>query len=436
MPQQDDGMEKRREKREAQRKRRQAQVRRMRLTMVLVIVLLAACGYGIYRLTQSADSGETAQQAVTVPTTEETKETLPIQKSPITTIHIKAAGDLNVTDAVVNAGMAVNSYDFSPVFKDVAAILSDADLTVMNFEGNICGAPYGSGTTSAPAELLTALRGCGVDLLQMANSCAINNGLNGLTSTLRAIRSAGIEPVGAFSSSEEFKKSKGYTMTEIQGVKVGFVAFTKGLGGRGMPAGSEDLVNILYTDYATEYQKIDKTRITSILKSMEEEKPDLTVALLHWGSEYNDDISKTQEQIASLLKKNGVDVIIGTHPHTLQPIEFDKSTGTLVAYSLGDFFGDANRGATNYSVILDLEITKDENAGTTKVTDYTLHPIYTVRETECVGNNDRRVVRVGTALSAYKGNFLDKVTDACKESMEYALTRIDERTVMKKEEDK
>lgn len=433
MPQQDDGMEKRRQKREAQRKRRQAQVRRMRLTMVLVVILLAACGFGIYKLTQSADSVETMQQLE--PTTEETKETTPIQKSPITTIHIKAAGDLNVTDAVVNAGMSVSSYDFSPVFKDVSAILSDADLTVMNFEGNVCGAPYGSESTSAPAELLEALRGCGVDLLQMANSCAINNGLNGLTSTLRAIRAAGIEPVGAFSSSEEFQKSKGYTMTEIQGVKVGFVAFTKGLGGRGMPAGNEDLVNILYTDYATEYKEIDKTRITSILKSMEEEKPDLTVALLHWGSEYNDDISKTQTQLVSLLQKNGVDVIIGTHPHTLQTIEFDKSAGTLVAYSLGDFFGDANRGATNYSVILDIEITKDANAGTTKVTDYTLHPIYTVRETECVGNNDRRVVRIGTALSAYNGNFLDKVTDSCKESMEYALTRIDERTAVQEEED-
>ena len=435
MPQQDDGMEKRREKREAQRKRRQAQVRRMRLTMVLVLMLLAACGFGIYKLTQSADTGKTAQQAVTVPTTEETKETLPIQRSPITTIHIKAAGDLNVTDAVVNAGMAVNSYDFSPVFKDVAAILSDADLTVMNFEGNICGAPYGSETTSAPAELLAALRGCGVDLLQMANSCAINNGLNGLTSTLRAIRAAGIEPVGAFSSSEEFKKSKGYTMTEIQGVKVAFVAFTKGLGGRGMPAGSEDLVNILYSDYATEYREIDKARINSILKAVEEEKPDLTVALLHWGSEYNDDISKTQTQLVSILKKGGVDVIIGSHPHTLQTIAFDKSAGTLVAYSLGDFFGDANRGATNYSVILDIEVTKDANAGTTRVTDYTLHPIYTVRETECVGNNDRRVVRIGTALSAYNGNFLDKVTDACKDSMTYALTRIDERTAVKEEDD-
>lgn len=438
MPQQDDGMEKRRQKREAQRKRRQAQVRRMRLTLALAAVLLIVCGVGIYKLTQSVDGGDgqPVQQVQTVPTTEETKETTPIQKSPITTIHIKAAGDLNVTDSVVNAGMAVNSYDFSPVFKDVAAILSDADLTVMNFEGNICGAPYGTETTSAPAELLTALRGCGVDLLQMANSCAINNGLNGLTATLRAIRAAGIEPVGAFASSEEFQKSKGYTMTEIQGVKVGFVAFTKGLGGRGMPAGNEELVNILYTDYATEYKEIDKTRITSILKAMEEEKPDLTIALLHWGSEYNDDISKTQEQLVSLLRKNGVDVVLGTHPHTLQPIEFDESAGTLVAYSLGDFFGEADRGATNYSVILDLEITKDANAGTTKVTDYTLHPIYTVRENECVGNNDRRVVRIGTALSAYNGNFLDKVTDSCKSSMEYALTRIDERTAIKEEEDK
>lgn len=432
MPQRDDKMDKRREKREAQRRRRQAQVRRMRLTLALAVLVLAACGVGVYRLVQNAG---TAQESLaqTVPTTEETRETTPIQKSPITTIHIKAAGDLNVTDSVVNAGMAVNSYDFSPVFKDVAAILSDADLTMLNFEGNICGVPYGSESTSAPAALLTALRDCGVDLLQMANSCAINNGLNGLTATLQAIRAAGMEPVGAFASSAEFKASKGYTMADVQGIKVGIVAFTKGLGGRGMPAGNEGLVNLLYKDYATEYREIDRDGITAILKNMEAEKPDITIALLHWGSEYNDDISKTQTQIVSLLQKNGIDVILGTHPHTLQPIEFDKSAGTLVAYSLGDFFGDASRGATNYSVILDLEITKDANAGTTKVTDYTMYPIYTVQETECVGNNDRRVVRVETALDAYNGNFLDKVTDACKAGMEKALTRIDERTTPKEE---
>ena len=70
----------------------------------------------------------------------------------------------------------------------------------MNFEGNVCGEPYGTQTTSAPIELVRTLRACGVDLLQMANSCAINNGLNGLTATLNSIRSAGIEPVGAYAN--------------------------------------------------------------------------------------------------------------------------------------------------------------------------------------------------------------------------------------------
>ena len=305
----------------------------------------------------------------------------------------------------------------------------------MNFEGNVCGEPYGSATTSAPIELLQGLRNCGVDLLQVANSCAINNGLNGLTSTLNAIRSVGLEPLGAYATASELRSSKGYTMTEIQGIKVAFVAFTKGLGGRGMPAGNEDLVNLLYTDYSSTYQEIDRDRITTILQNVEKEKPDVTIAMLHWGSEYNEDISKTQTQIVSLLQKNGVDVILGTHPHLVQTILFDEAKGTLVAYSLGDFFGDADRGATNYSIILDIEITKDANAGTTKVTDYSYSPIYTIRENESAGNSDRRVVRIGTAIQAHNGNFLDKITVSCKDSMEYALTRIGQRVAVTEEVD-
>lgn len=425
MPQNDDAMKKRQQRREAQQKRRQAEARRLKRSMFLAVLVLILCGVGIYHLSTREPDTETLAQMETAPET--TRETRAIEKSPITTIHIKAAGDLNVTTKVVDAGVSVSGYDFSPVFKDVAAILADADLTVLNFEGNICGEPYGTDTTSAPIQLLHALRGCGVDMLQMANSCAINNGLNGLTSTLSAIRSAGMEPIGAYATQSERTTSKGYTMTEIQGIKVAFVAFTKGLGGRGMPAGNEGLVNLLYEDYSTTYEKVDEEGITSILKSVQAEKPDITIAMLHWGSEYNDDISSTQKKIVNLMQKNGVNVILGTHPHTLQPIVYDQSKGTLVAYSLGDFFGDASRGATNYSIILDLEITKDANAGTTKVTDYTFTPIYTVNETESNGNTDRKVVRIEKAIEAYDGNFLDKITDSCKESMEYALQRIDER---------
>ena len=429
MPLHDDEMNMRREKREAQRRKQQAEAKRLRITLILAAVVLVLCTAGIVFLPSRSDSSQTTVAAETRPTQKPTQATEPAtraQKSTKTTIHIKAAGDLNVTNTVINAGVAVGGYNYTRAFMDVASTLSDADLTVLNLEGNICGEPYGSDTTSAPRELLEGLRNAGVDLIQMANSCTINNGLIGLTSTLQSIRAAGLEPVGAFASESEFQQSKGYTITEAQGVKVAFVAFTKGLGGRGLPAGNDNLVNILYEDYASTYDKIDRTRITNILKAVEAEKPDITIALLHWGSEYNDDISDTQKSIVNLMKKQGVDVILGTHPHTVQAIEYDELAGTLVAYSLGDFFGDASRGGTNYSIILDLEITKDSSTGTTKVTNYSYTPIYTVSEAESA-DGYRRVVRIDKTVEAWEENYLDKVSQSAKESMVYALDRIEAR---------
>lgn len=438
MPLHDDEMNMRREKREAQRRKQQAEAKRLRITLILAAVVLVLCTAGIVFLTSRSDSSQTTVAAETRPTQKPTQATEPAtraQKSTKTTIHIKAAGDLNVTNSVINAGVAVGGYNYTRAFMDVASTLSDADLTVLNLEGNICGEPYGSDTTSAPRELLDGLRNAGVDLIQMANSCTINNGLIGLTSTLQTIRAAGLEPVGAFASESEFQRSKGYTITEAQGVKVAFVAFTKGLGGRGLPAGNDNLVNILYEDYASTYDKIDRTRITSVLKAVEAEKPDITIALLHWGSEYNDDISDTQKSIVNLMKKQGVDVIIGTHPHTVQAIEYDELAGTLVAYSLGDFFGDASRGGTNYSIILDLEITKDSSTGTTKVMNYSYTPIYTVSEAESA-DGYRRVVRIDKTVEAWEENYLDKVSQSAKESMVHALDRIEARINLPVEEKK
>lgn len=424
----DEEMDRRRQKREAQRRRQQAEARRLKISLALAVLVLILCAVGLNYLTKDSREEKATVQA-TEATTKPTEATTPKVKETKTTIHIKAAGDLNVTDAVVESGLAVNGYDYTKAFLDVAAVLSDADLTVLNLEGNVCGEPYGSATTSAPRELLDALRHAGVDMVQMANSCAVNNGLIGLTSTLQAIRNAGLEPVGAFASQAEREESKGYTIATIQGVKVAFVAFTKGLGGRGMPAGNENLVNLLYTDYYDTYDNLDKDGITAILKDVEAEKPDLTIALVHWGSEYNETVSSTQESIVSLLQKRGVDVIIGTHPHLVQKIDYNETTGSLVAYSLGDFFGDAQRGGTNYSIILDLEITKDLSTGKTRVTDYSYTPIYTLKGSECDGNtNIYRVMRIDEALASYHGNFLDKITKTTQENMDYALTRIDERT--------
>lgn len=427
-------LNRRRKLREEQRKKRRRAKRLMILRLVVAAVVLAGCGYGIYRMTQTA--GEPIQTTLATqpdvvetepPATEAPAEARLDQELEPVTVKLVAGGDLNITDKVIWAGQEGGEFNYTKAFMDVAPILSEADLAFLNFEGNVCGAPYGTATTSAPVQLIEALKNAGVDMLQLANSCSITNGMLGLTSTLNNIRSVGLETLGAYTTEEEYERTKGYTIVTINDVKIAFVAFTKGVGGLGMPAGSENCVNILYEDYYTKYQKINRTKIEAILKAAEAEKPDLTVALLHWGSEHNDTVYETQEDIVYIMQKAGVDVIIGSHPHRVQHITYDDLTGNLVAYSLGDFFGDGKKDGTFYSLLLELEITKDYETGVTRVTEWNYVPIYTLSETECDG--DRRVIRIDNAISAYETNFVDKVTASCYENLKFSLERIRSRIV-------
>lgn len=430
-----DELYRRRQQREAYRHRRK---RAMYTRLAIAIAVLLACAVGIFILMKNSEPAsapviatEAAPIVAEVEETEApTEKRASWEKEPVK-IHVAAAGDLNITDKVIWSGQTSSDFNYTNAFMDVAPIFSEADLSILNFEGNVCGAPYGTETISAPQQMLEALKNAGVDVLQMANSCSIRNGLIGLTATLSSIRAAGLEPVGAYSSADEFRRSKGYTICQVGDVKIALVSFTKGVGSLGLPVGSEDCVNLLYEDYYTTYQTINKKGIRNILRAAESEKPDITIALLHWGSEYNEDISDSQKSIANLMISEGVDAIIGSHPHLVHQVDFNEEEGTLVAYSLGDFFGDGERGGTNYSIILDMEITKDYETGTTTITNYSYTPIYTLNELQCDGN--RRVVRIKNAMHAYELNFVDKVTDSCYENMQFAMDRIIKRVNAGKE---
>ena len=442
-----DELNRRRKAREEQRRKRMEAQRRLYLRLAAAVVVLVFVGAGLFAMTRDAGQTPPAQDALSTdiwgeenvpetteaPTEAPTEQLASWERAPVT-INLVAGGDLNVTDKVVWSGQLSGEYNYTKAFMDVAPILSSANLAVLNLEGNVCGSPYGTDTASAPIEMIQALKNAGVDLLQMANSYSIRNGLIGLTTTLNNIRAAGIEPLGAFSSSEEFESSKGYTIVTVDDIKIAFVSFTKGVGSLGMPAGSEDCVNLLYTDYFTNYSEVDNDGIKKILKAAEAEEPDITIALLHWGSEDNDTIYDSQKKIVTLMQKNGVDVIIGTHPHRVQHVEYNEQNGQLVAYSLGDFFGDASRSGTQYSILLNLQITKDYDTGITRVTDWDFTPIYTLAENECDG--DRRVIRIENAMAAYELNFVDKVTAACYDNLKFSLERINDRIAPPKEEEK
>lgn len=395
--------------------------------IVMVLAVAAVAVGGVLLLTRGSDA-----PAIESPETQGATEP---QQSPTTVIHLAAAGDLIVGDDTVEAGLAEGRYDYSQVFLDVAPMFSQADLALLNFEGNLVGPPFGTDSVSAPQELARAIRAMGVDLVQLANSCSVNHGVQGLSTTLGNIRAAGLEPMGAYASAEDFQRAKGYTIVEVKGIRVALVAFTKGVGGLSLPAGSEDCVNLLYTDYATTYQKIDKDGINAILSNVATEQPDITIALVHWGSEFKDLVTSDQKKIAELMQAGGVDVILGSHPHMLHQIDFDPVSGRMVAYSLGDFFGQAERAGTDYSIILDLEITRDNASGDTRVTSYTYTPIYTLTEATA-SDGQRRVVRLEEAMAAYEENFVGKVSEDVYDDMAYALQRIADRITPKPAEEK
>ena len=413
--------EQRRQRRAAKKKEREREQRQLRNRLLLAGVVILVCGGLIFAVSQGWISlGEQEPSSISQTDPGATEGTT-VPRQPETVIHIVAAGDVNVTDTTVNAGDAAG--DFSHVFMDVLPLLADADLTCVNFEGNLVGPPYGAANSSAPQAMVQALAAAGVDVVQMANSRSITNGISGLATTIQAIRNAGMEAVGAYATPAEFRSSGGYLMRDIQGVRVAIVAFTKGMGGMALPEDNEDCVNVLYTDYDTEYQRIDRDGITRLLRNIAQEQPDITIALLHWGSEYNDTISDSQKAIQELMFQEGVDAIIGTHPHYVQQIVYDPEAGTVVAYSLGDLLSDATRAGTEYAVILDLEITKDNEYNQTRITGCTYTPISIVND----DSGGLRVLRMAEALYAYESRNVDRVSQQTYEDMVYAQQRVRER---------
>lgn len=418
-------LKRQRQLRQQQRENQRRRFRRLMFRLGVAGAVLLLCGGLIFTLSrenrEKPNVENTQSMASTAQTdADETQET-PAATEPTTVIHLAAAGDLNINDGVVAAGNS--QHDYTKVFMDVAHLFGDADLSVVNLEGNLYGSPYGTSTRSAPQGLAEALGNAGVDFIQLANSFSINQGISGLGQTINGVRTAGMEPLGVYADEASYKAGKGYTIRNVNGITVALVAFTKGMDGMALPAGSENCVNVLYEDYDSTYQTVDTKRITKILSAVAEEEPDITVALLHWGSEFNDTISTSQTQIVKLLQEQGVDAIIGTHSHYVQKMEYNPETGGFVAYSLGDFFGDAERSGSEYSVILDLEITRDNATGQTKITKYSYTPIFTVTR----NNMPVQVVRIEQAMEAYRNYYIDRVPQNNYEAMEYALTRIEAR---------
>lgn len=354
------------------------------LILILAVVLIVrGC---------TAEKEPPEQEVVTPPPTEP-EEPEPVE--PDKTATLAAVGDIMMYQDQIDAAQQEDStYNFADCFSAIKAYTSSADLTVGNLELNLCGTTPYSGNPrtapyfNAPDILAQNLADIGFDILQTANTYSIMNGINGLTSTMNILNAAGIEAVGTHL--RDPGTTGGYVIREINGIKIAFIAFTKGLNNMTLPLNSEYCVDLLYTDYNSDYSIVDTTGIMNRLDAAMAESPDIIVAMLHWGAEYDTTISSTQEDITDLLLKNGVDVILGSHSHIVSKMEMvdvetveGEKKQCFVAYSLGNFISYMpDKANAMESVILNLEFTKSSETGETTISNVSYTPLYILDQGE------------------------------------------------------
>ena len=247
-----------------------------------------------------------------------------------------------------------DDYDFSYVFEDINRSIKTSDIAIGSLETSFAGKDRGFSnypTFNSPDELAYSLKKLGIDVLSTAGNHCLDMGFDGLSRTIDVLNNADIAHVGTYQTQEDRDK---ILFKYIKGIKIAFVNYTYGTNGIPVPSDKPFCVNL-----------INKDLIKQDLEKAREQKADLIVACMHWGTEYRTTANPEQQELADFLFQSGVDVILGNHPHVLEPME--KRTITLedgttkdgfVVYALGNFICDQNAENTRNSIILNLKITK------------------------------------------------------------------------------
>ena len=280
-------------------------------------------------------------------TTADEDSLISLEDTVVSYATIAAVGDVMVhrwqMQRAYNA--ADSSFDFTPSFKYVKPIIEDADFAIGNLETTFAGknqgrtnAVYGYSCFpffNAPEAMATALKDAGFDLFSTANNHSLDTKFSGLCHTLDILDSVGLYHVGTYRNLQESDSS---CIIPINGIKVGFMGCTNSLNGNTLK--SADAFSI------DEFRKQDSAKVAILcekIKKLKDKGADVVIAMVHFGEEYQRKPNRRQKQTVEAFAKAGADVILGSHPHILQNLEWHTVSqngiekNVLVAYSMGNF---------------------------------------------------------------------------------------------------
>ena len=309
-------------------------------------------------------------------------------------------------------------YDFSYVYEDIKYYTKVADITVGSLETTFAGEDKGYSnypTFNSPDSLATALKKIGVDVISLAGNHALDYGYSGICRTIDVLDNADISHLGTYKTAEDQEK---LLIKNVKGVKIAFINYAYGTNGISVPSGKEFCVNL-----------INKNLIKKQIDQAKSEGTDMIVACMHWGTEYKTSANSEQKSLADYLFKNGVDIILGNHPHVLEPME--KKTITLddgttkdvfVVYALGNFTADQRDEITRDSAILNLNITKniDGKISINKV-DYV--PIYMYKNSNAKSHKFK-ILDIEKSIAKYESGDTSSISPTVYTNLKTQLEKI------------
>ncbi len=306
---------------------------------------------------------KTAMASVTKNETQKPVGTEKIKKKPKEIVNhatLAAVGDILIHDRVYKPAKTKNGYDFKPNLKSVRPLIRNTDLAVANSESIIGGEDIGLSTYpsfNSPYEVGDALKDTGINVVTMANNHTLDRGIQAITNAIHYWDKIGMVHTGSALSQEEQQK---ITTVSKNHITFSFLAYTYGTNGIPTPAGKDYLVNRINLPQ----MKKDIARAKKL--------SDVVVVSLHFGIEYERMPNASQKKLVKQLADLGVDIILGSHPHVLQPVQWVQGQDghkTFVAYSLGNFFTGQN-GEIHQEIggILKLNIVKHTNGSKTSIT--------------------------------------------------------------------
>ncbi len=275
-----------------------------------------------------------------------------------TRISLLFVGDIMQHDSNIEAAFnpVTKKYDYSSCFEYVAPILRSADLTIGNLELTLAGSPYkGYPQFSAPDALAIELKRSGFDVLVTANNHSLDRRRKGVERTIDVLDSLQIQHTGTFKDSAH-RVNAFPLLIEKNGFRFSLLNYTYGT--NGIPITKPNIVNL-----------IDTVTIKADLATARAQQSDAIIVFMHWGLEYQSLPSKDQKVVAALCLREGAKLVIGSHPHVLQPMVWNQQDDNLIAYSLGNFVsGQRPRYRDGGAMLwIDLQKVKNDSASITSI---------------------------------------------------------------------